>query len=221
MNIIQDIFSYPIRGSGKYMLITGAIIGIISDLASFAPVLGFVAGILLSGYFCAIYFDIIQTTATGSSEAPYFPDTMDILGDILAPMGKVIAVLFVSFLPLLAFIFTADDEYQTTENYLLLAGIGAVYFPMAMLAVVVLGYLGALSPHIVLPAMMRSGMLYWLAVFLLILLYMFLFFVAGFLADSFMLSSLVFAVLGMYVIMANGRILGIIYREREEELGWV
>ncbi len=28
-------------------------------------------------------------------------------------------------------------------------------------------------------------------------------------------------VIGMYVMMVNGRTLGLLYREREEELGWI
>lgn len=28
-------------------------------------------------------------------------------------------------------------------------------------------------------------------------------------------------VIGMYAMMVNGRTLGILYREREEELGWI
>ena len=40
MNISQDVLTYAFRGGGKYILLIGAIISIVADLASWAPILG-------------------------------------------------------------------------------------------------------------------------------------------------------------------------------------
>ncbi len=78
MNILVDILTFAWRGSGKYMLITCVVLSIAAELAGFAPLLGPVAALLLGGYFCAIYYQLIQSTATGGKEAPEFPDISNI-----------------------------------------------------------------------------------------------------------------------------------------------
>ena len=221
MNVVQDIFGYAVRGSGKYILIFGAIFSVAADLVGIAPLIGWIAGLLLAGYFCAIYFEIIQTSATGSGEAPAFPETSNILGDILWPMMQVFIVLLGSFAPWLAYgIFVPEEEIIPLIFFGLL-GLGIVYFPMAMLAVVVLGYMGAMSPHIVIPGIFRGGLLYWLGVFVLCVLYLIEAAIGWFLSGHLVVGPLVMAVVGMYTMMTNGRILGIVYRERQEELGWL
>ena len=221
MNVVLDIVTYALRGSGKYILLFGAVLSVVRDLVSFAPLIGWIAALFLVGYFCAIYFEIIQTTATGGREAPAFPETSNIFSDLFWPMMQVIVVLLASFAPWLAYSILVDEDALNPLVVFGLLGLGVVYFPMAMLAVVVLGYMGAMSPHIVLPAIFRGGLLYWLSVFLLCLLYMAEVFIAALLSGHFIIGSLIMAAVGMYTLMTNGRILGIVYREREEELGWI
>jgi hypothetical protein len=92
---------------------------------------------------------------------------------------------------------------------------------MAMLAVVVLGYTGAHSPHIVIPAIFRGGGLYWLGVFLLCLLYVADTIIENAMSGSFIIGPVVMFLVSSYTMMTNARILGVVYRERQEELGWV
>jgi len=218
MSVVQDVFGYAFRGGGKYILLIGAALFVVSDLLMFAPVIGVLAQLFLFGYFCAIYFQVIESSATGGAEAPYFPETAHLADDIILPMFRVIAVWLVCFGPTLAYAVFGDPE---SPLLLVVLAAGVVYFPMAMLGVAVLGYFGALSPHIVLPAIFRAGGLYWLAVFVLLMLYLGLAFVEGTLASRPILSSLVTALLGMYVMMTNGRMLGLIYRERRDEMNWI
>jgi hypothetical protein len=102
-----------------------------------------------------------------------------------------------------------------------LLGLGVVYFPMAILAVVILGYTGALSPHIVLPALFRGGWIYWLGVMLLLVLYFIGSVVEDIFSGQIIIGHLIMAVVGSYTLMTNARILGVVYRERQEELGWL
>lgn len=221
MNILTDSLSYPIRGSGKYMLICLAVISIVVDLISFAPMIGLISVLLLFGYLCSVYFQIIQSTAVGGSEAPHFPETSNLIEDIVSPAAQVVAVLGVSFLPLITASFLLRKE---TPDPLLLHSLelfGILYAPMAILAVSVLGYLGAMSPHIVIPAIFRAGWLYPVVIVALCLLYV----AEGLIDDAFgshfILRSLVMAGIGGYIMMANGRMLGLIFRQRREELCWI
>jgi hypothetical protein len=219
MNLIRDIFTYPFRGGGKAILILGTGLFVAGDLMAFAPGIGIIANFILFAYFCSVYFQIIESTATGGAEAPEFPDSADLIGDLFVPMLRVVAVIVACYAPALIYLLLAAEP--GTGVFLAWLGLGVVYFPMAMLAVGVLGYLGAMSPHIVFPAIFRSGGIYWLAVFLLAMLYLGQLFVLNILGGLLIVESLVASLLAMYLLMTNGRTLGIIYRERREAMGWI
>lgn len=220
MNILIDILTFAWRGRGKYVLTTCVGLSVIADLAGLAPAIGAIASLLLSGYFCAVFYQLIQSTATGGKEAPEFPETSNIIEDIIWPMLQILAVGLVSFGPFMGYAIWAGKSVNPMLAYALL-GFGVVYFPMAILAVVILGYTGALSPHIVLPALFRGGWIYWVAVIMLLVLY----FVGSLVEDIFsrkiIVGHLIMAVMGSYTLMTNARILGVVYRERQDELGWL
>jgi hypothetical protein len=221
MNILTDSLSYPVRGSGKYLLLTLAVFSLISSIASFAPVIGAITSLILFGYMCSVYFQIIQSTAVGGKEAPEFPETSNLVDDIIWPAAQVVSVVFVSFLPLIAAGLVLRDANPSPLVIYGLTGFGILYAPMAILAVSVLGYLGAMSPHIVLPAIFRCGWLYLLGVVLLCLLYFLEGRVDAVFGKYLIFRTLVMAVVGGYVLMANGRMLGLIFRQRREELCWI
>ncbi len=221
MKIILDITTYPFRGNGKYILIIGAILSVVSDIVSFAPTLGFMAGIILSGYFCAVYFDIINSSAVGDEEAPDFPEITSFVEDVMEPLLHVVAVAIASFAPWVAYLLLIDDPLNNLPAYYGLLAFGIIYFPMAMLAVVILGSLVGLSPHIVIPAIFRGGFTYWIAVMLLALLYAIQLFTSTLLDGHFIAGTLSMALIGMFTLMANGRMLGIFYRKREDQLDWI
>lgn len=221
MKILKDILTYAYRGSGKYILILCVVLSLIARLAGLAPLVGPIASFLLSSYFCAIYFQMIQSSATGGKEAPEFPDTSNLFEDIIWPMLQIYVVGVVSFGPMIGYSIWADyDHMNPLMGYVLLA-FGAIYFPMAMLSVVVLGYTGALSPHIVIPAIFRAGWLYCFAVLMLCMLYVAGSVIAHVMTGLFYIKFIVLAFVGAYILMTNARILGIVYRERHEELGWL
>lgn len=221
MNLLKDIFTYAWRGSGKYVLLTCVVLSVVAELAGFAPGIGAVAWLLLSGYFSAVYFQLIQSTATGGREAPDFPDTANLFEDLIWPMMQIFVVALISFIPFFGYTVWADEERGSAATAFILLGIGIAYFPMAMLAVVVLGRTSAASPHIVLPAIIRAGWLYWLGVVLLGLLYLGRAWMEGQLKGWWIVGPLVMSAVGAYTLMTNARILGVVYRERQEELGWL
>ncbi len=221
MSLFKDILTFAYRGSGKYVLLTCVILSVIADLAGLAPLFGSIASLFIAGYFCAIYFQLIQSSATGGKEAPEFPDTANLFEDIFWPMLQVLVVAAVSFGPVVAYLGLVDENQFNAPIANSLLGFGVVYFPMAMLAVVVLGYTGALSPHIVIPAIFRGGWVYWIGVLLLVILYFAGSVIEDVLAGKLILKHLIMAVVGGYTLMTNARILGVVYRERQDELGWL
>lgn len=221
MHLLKDILTFAWRGSGKYVLISCVVLSVIADLASLAPVIGLIASLLLSGYFCAVYYQLIQSSATGGKEAPDFPETSNIMEDILWPMLQIFAVALVSFGPCIGYMIWAGEESANPMVVYGLLGLGVVYFPMAMLAVVILGYTGALMPHIVVPAIFRGGWIYWAGVVMLLALYFMKSTIDDMFSGKIIIGHLIMAVIGSYTLMTNARILGIVYREREEELGWM
>lgn len=110
MYTFLDIATYSFRGNGKYVLFFGAIISVLTDIVSFAGgLISLIAAVLLSGYICAVFFDIINSTATGNNEAPDFPDVSNVMEDVFEPFIHVFAVLLVSFGPWLAYWFFSDE----------------------------------------------------------------------------------------------------------------
>jgi len=221
VGIIQDIFSYPFRGSGKYMILIGTLLAVAAELVKFAPLFGGVASLLLAAYLTATYFEIIETTATGSDEAPMFPNVSSVWEDLVWPFLKSVIVALVVFSPVAIYLWAVPDESVEPVIALCLLGFSVDYFPMAMLAVVVLGYLGAMSPHVVFPAIFRAGGLYWLAVFLVVLIAMAKRFLGALLEGSPLLGTVLLAGVAIIATMLNGRTLGIVYRERQEAMGWI
>jgi len=92
---------------------------------------------------------------------------------------------------------------------------------MAMLAVVILGHLGGIIPHIILPAILRRGWLYWLVVLWICLLYIAELTIGAAFGGYPILGTFVVAVLGIFILMAGGGILGSVNRDRVEKLDWL
>jgi|TARA_B110000908_G_scaffold155637_1_gene194018 hypothetical protein len=221
MNPIIDILTYAYRGSGKSILITCAILSVLAALASFAPLFGIIASILFTGYFCAIFYQIIKSTATGGKEAPEFPETSNIIEDMISPMLQVFTVVIVSFTPYFAYrYFILSGDSESLISVVLLA-LGIIYFPMAILSVVILGSIGCCSPHIVIPSIFRGGWIYWIGILMLCLVYLTEVLIGSIFQGNFILGTLVMAVVTSYSLMTNARVLGIVYRERQDKLHWV
>lgn len=220
MYLLKDILTYAYRGSGKYILFICVALSLVSHLVGFAPGIGGIAGFLLSAYFCAIYIQLIQSSATGGKEVPEFPEISNLFEDVIVPMFQILAVAIVSYGPAFAvLIWGSHPEKLAIAGALVI--LGTIYFPMAMLAIVILGHMGALSPHIVLPAIFRAGWLYWVGVVIVCTLYFLQKTIADSLSGYFIIGPVIMAVVGTYTLMTNARTLGLVYRERQEQLGWL
>lgn len=216
-----DILTYPFHKSGYPLFFVGVILILLSNFASVMPVVGGFASIFIFAYLSGLFFELVNLSATDQEELYSFPDLSDPWEDIALPAIKVVGVIAISFLPLIAWEVWGDPE-SPNAGAIWYASVAwaALYFPMAMLATVIFGSLFGASPHIVFPAIFRSGGLYIVAallVFALIALETF----SGYFLPEGITGLIVSAFIVMFVMMTTARTLGLLYLRREDELGWV
>lgn len=218
MNLIIEPFVYPFRGHGVSMLIAGAVLIVLSMVAGLGGIFGLLAGVFFSGYFCATYFSIVESTAVGHKEAPMFPDVSNIMEDLISPLMKMFGVVIISFLPAVIYFFIMQ---KMDGVYHCLLVLGIIYMPMAALAVIILGYMGAASPLTVLPGIVKAVGSYWIVVVLLLLVYGLEKFLEVILFGNIIIGSIILGFVGMYVLMVSARALGCLYRKKAEQLEWL
>jgi hypothetical protein len=92
---------------------------------------------------------------------------------------------------------------------------------MAMLAVVVLGEIWVIRPTLVIPSIFKVGWFYGLILVMLVVLYTLEMVLRDWFGGTLIVGSLVTALVAMYTLMVNGRLLGLLYLEKQEELEWL
>jgi hypothetical protein len=213
--MIFDSLVYPVRDDGWMMIVAGALFSAILHFG------GIWANLFLAGYFLAFYLDIVGSTMSDHDELPQWPGITDFHNDILSPFLRVCGVMLISFAPFAAVVFLAPkEEVWYSLAVLAMKILGYFYFPMAILAHLALGGIGAAMPHIVLPGIFRIFPSYFLGVVALAVAVG-----AVELAHEYA-SAVPYAgwalapAVGIYGTMAMGRLLGLIYRRKREALGW-
>lgn len=217
-----DALSYPFRRGGWVVLLLGAIFAGLLDLFSHAPLVGFVVGIFSAGYFGAYFLSIVGTTMNGRDETPPWPGFDSFFDDILSPYFRLIVLFLVSFGPAFVLMAYFDDAEEIIPLLIVLAALifGIFYFPLAVLATSAYGGLTALSPHIVLPAMFRcmpGYLLYMVEITVPFVLVV----IAGDLLTKIPFAGWILTtVLGLYNLMFQARLIGLIYRQKHAVLDW-
>lgn len=218
---LADALSYPIRRGGWIMIVVGAVFSVILDFLQFAPIVGLAVAIFSAGYFGSFYLSIINSTMIERDEVPDWPGFSSFWDDILSPFLRLFGLGIVSFLPVFLLSFFGDEDAAWFGPALITAVLyGVCYFPMAALASLAFGNLGGALPHIVFPAIVRSMPGYLLVVVALIVgialsatieeLTKGIPYVGWFLA----------AAVALYGLMFQGRLIGLLYRDKGCKLGW-
>ena len=219
--MLFDALTYPIRRSGWMMILCGAIFSIILHVGEFAPFIGGIAGISSAGYFGAFYLDIVGTTMVGRDEVPEWPSPSDYWDDIVSPLLQLSGLIILSFGPSVVIALAAPEQAVWHGPAVIAAGaLGCLYFPMAVLATQAMGGFDAAFPHIVLPAVWKALPGYLLALTALILVF-------ALCAFAEVLSTRILAIgwfltptFALYGLMFQGRLIGLIYRDKRGQLGW-
>lgn len=215
---------YPFTGDGRYFLFFGTIGALALKVVGIVPVIGWIAALLLAGYFFAYMFKIVRETAVGENEMAGFPELTDVWDDVVRPFSQVLLIFIGCLVPAVAAgVLLVQEVHQLVwlPELLLLAGL--VYLPMALLIVAVFdSVLGALNPLIGIPSILRVPLRY------LVILMMFFALaivraVIGQLTEWGLptwAGLLVLAFLGFYTAIVQARLLGLIFKTGAADLNW-
>lgn len=215
---ILRAFIYPFESDPIMTVVAAAVFcGGLSWVFSFIPFGGLVQGFL---FLMVLSYGetVVRHTMQGRQGAPDWAEISSVW-DVLPPFLRLVGVMAIAFGPALALAFYVDASAWAVS---LAAIVGAIYAPMAWLAVSATGSVLGMSPHIVFPAIARVGIDYWLAVPVLP--------VAGSLwftlstvfrtAGGRLFGSLLGYAVMMIALLAIGRLVGLIYLRNEDALEW-
>jgi hypothetical protein len=225
--MLMDVLTYPVRSGGWLMIAIGAGLSILLFIGQWAPIMGLVAGAFSWGFFSSYYLDIINTTVSGSDELPDWPSITDFMDDIVSPWLKTLGVSLICAVPYLLTMLIDATSPAKEPLEIAARALGTFYFPMATLGLVMHGHLGGTMPHRVLPAISRSLPGYLIVVLMLgalltlasmsdDLVWRTRF--VGFGVHFVLLASA--TALSLYLLMAQGRLIGLLYRSKREQIGW-
>jgi hypothetical protein len=215
---LADAFVYPLRGRGKFLLLVAGPFFWMLSLFACVPFVGLAISLLILFYLAAYMSDVAGESARGEPDPPDWPD---LSLETARPALLFAAATIVGFLPAIAWRVAAYAG-AGEPGVPLAAWIASIlYIPMAWLAVVMFdGPLGV-SPHIVLPAIVRVAPRYVLACGVLSLSVFLQVRVEEALAEVLpLVSGLFIYSVGLYFLMVDMRILGLIYLFRKDALKW-
>ncbi len=233
---IIGAFKYPFKGDGIIVIGAGTILLLVVDgarwVSKFAFIYGLIAVILLTifgtGYLTAFLRRVITSTAQGEEEMPEWPELEDFSSDVFAPFMQLIGTVVFCFAPTIgltiyAAVGSGGDSswlgWATTASMIA----GCVYFPMAFTAVAMCDSVVAVNPLVVVPSIMKVLRQYLLTVLVLaaILLVRWLFHrLLATLLPIPLVPAIIASLIGLYLLVVEMRILGLLYRNNKDELGW-
>jgi hypothetical protein len=219
--MFADALSYPLRKGAWAMILTGAIFAVVLDFLKLFPVAGLAAAVFAAGFFCGFYLDIVATTMAGDDHAPDWPSFTEFADDILMPFLRVIGLVIISVIPTVAAAFFVDED--SPAFWWAVGGAlawGILYFPMAVLGSMTYGNLFGALPHVVVPAIVRAMPGYLLAVLVLVIAVGVCAAAEEFGGRVPYVGWLVATAIAIYSLMMQARLIGLIYREKREQLGW-
>ena len=232
---LPSAFLFPFKGGGLVFLICGALFfGFLDFLDRYGGLFSIGLKVVYGGYLFSFMQKIIQTAAQGSEEPASWPDVTEFWQDIVQPFLQLLATGLVCFGPavfvavwlrvdLFAFLFS-PDAIDPVKGIAFLATLlaGAAYFPMAVLAVAMFDRVFALSPTVVIPAIVRVPLEY-LTVLVIMAVIMGIKAASQYAATLLVipfLPTFLASSLGIYFLIVQTRLLGLMYYARRDTLGW-
>lgn len=219
--MIIDALAYPFRKGGWLMIVIGAAFSAILQIGQRAPLVGIIASIFAAGYFGSFYLSIISSTILDRDHAPDWPSFSNFLDDIISPFFRLAWLSLLSFLPLILVLVLGQEGPTWLLPAALLAGLyGCFYFPMAVLAMLSYGGILAALPPIVFPAIFRCLPGYILPVIILIAAFILGLLIEGVCNYIPYVGWVLGTAVGLYSLMVQSRIIGLLYRSRRDDIGW-
>ena len=214
---LMDALGYPVRGSGRILLVIGAVLSAVLGFASGFSLFGGIASLLGLAYFYAYYHSIVESTVSWNEDPPDWPDISDLVGEVIVPTVRTAGVFLLSFLPMLGCVVLARKlGGGIWSSPLVWLGIlwGVLYFPMAILHFIVSNEMINALPWHVLPKILKAMPVYLLLAGLLLAGLIISVVVEVLLGRIPLVGGLMAAGAGLYFMMAQARLAGIFYRDQ-------
>jgi len=230
---LPGAFIYPALGSGVFVLIVCTIVTFGLRFIG-GGWISLVATVAFYGYLFSFMQNIIHSTASGDNEMPGWPSFDDLGGCFL----RFAAAAVISFgVPIALSIMTIFSEEPGMGSTLLIPSwiFGALYFPMALLAVAMKDTPLAVNPLVVLPAIFKAPVEYIVTVILMgIILALYnsgdplihAIFPRGLTTHNmaklfgFLATWAFWLFFQLYLLAVNMRILGLLYVSKKRKFGW-
>lgn len=214
-DLLRDAFIYPWRRGGAFILIPGTVLSLAFSVSLLAPLIGLISAALGACYFSAFYFQIVETTYAGKHQVPDWPELSDLYDDLIRPGLHMLLILFycVALICLaneaIALV-AGESENDAVNPATLWFGrvLVSVYFPMAVLGVVLQGHAGAALPHRVLSAIVRTCPGYLLGAGVLLAIELGINWLSDALIDWSLLGILPARLLGICLLVVQARLTG-------------
>jgi len=217
--LLSRAFTFPFSPTGVAVLIGGALLfwGVLWMLglsqASFSlrgRFFGFLLTAATVGYLTSYAFDIIGHVANGGDEPPDWPQFGASEG--LRRLFLLALCCVVCLAPGgIYFAATRDTGPGLWGS----AAVGLFFFPMCLLAVAILNSPLALLPHVILPAVLRTGTQYLAVTVVVFLAY-------GLAIVSRRVGYIPFVshAVAIYFLLVEMYAIGVLYRTNESRIGW-
>lgn len=234
---IIGAFKFPLKGDGMILIAVGTVFFLLLDGARFIAKFGLIYGwaavgiltVLGTGYLMAYLRRILNATAQGEEEMPDWPEIEDYSSDIVSPFRQFLSTVLFCFAPTIgltiyALVSKGDGDtawlgWATMSSIVL----GCVYFPMAFMGVAMFDSVTALNPLLIIPSIIKVLKEYILTVFMLAFILLLRWLLNSHLKTILpipLLPTIIFSLIQLYLMIVEMRILGLLYRNKKQELGW-
>lgn len=224
---LLSALAYPFWGDGIIILITGTLFFTVLGVGTMmAPRGSLILGVFCAGYLLVTLQGIVQGSANGEHRMPSWPafESSTWVADFLQPCLLLMATIALCLGPgyaLVRFGTAADSTAQIGLGIALLAG-GAVYLPMALLAVAMTDSVVGLDPRVVIPSIAAIPIKY-LGLVALLALVLVIKTGLQFTVDQLqigLLSTLINGFLSLYFAVVQARMLGLLYFTSRHRFRW-
>ena len=233
-------FLYPFAKDGVVLLVAGTVFLSIIEagkfFARYAAVKGIGLGSVISsaflllitafgiGYLASYLRRVVICTAMGEPGAPDWPDLTDFVSEVVSPLFQLAATTFVSLAPaIIVGMFIEGTESWSQAVLWIACAFGGFYFPMAFLAVSLFDSVAALNPLLVASSVLKIPGPYLVSVALFGAVLAAKWYGDYFLAMAIpvpIVPAVVSTLLGLYLLMVEARVLGLLYLMNHERLAW-
>jgi hypothetical protein len=228
---LPGAFVYPFRGAGVLMIIVAAVLFVAAR--NLVGLFSLVLSIVLFGYLFSFMQNIVHATAAGDDEMPDLPGLDDVFGGALRLAGTSV----ISFAPPVVLLaLNAFGGMDIPPLYILATAVlGGFYFPMAFLAVAMMDSLAAANPLVVVSAMLKVPLAYFVTALLTVGIYFVRWagdVVIGIVQRQATFTKsmqemllifglrIVWGLFSIYLLIVSMRLLGLLYVTNKQKFGW-